>query len=98
MVLLNSSKTTAKAWIISIFSWLIEILSAYFVFQSFGIDLHIIEVGQIVYTSILIGALSFLPAGIGLTEGSIITLMVEKGYELSIVSAMVLNLFLHKNF
>jgi uncharacterized protein (TIRG00374 family) len=92
LVLLNSSKTTAKAWIISIFSWLIEILSAYFVFQSFGIDLHIIEVGQIVYTSILIGALSFLPAGIGLTEGSIITLMVEKGYELSIVSAMVLML------
>jgi len=92
LVSLNTSKTTVKAWIISVSSWLIEIISAYFVFKSFGIDLHIIEVGQIVYSSILIGALSFLPAGIGFTEGSIITLMVEKGYELSVVSAMVLML------
>jgi len=92
LVLLNTSKTTGKAWIISVSSWLIEVLSAYLVFKSFGIDLHIIEVGQIVYSSILIGALSFLPAGIGFTEGSIITLMVEKGYELSVISAMVLML------
>ena len=92
LVLLNTSKTTGKAWIISVFSWLIEIFSAYLIFRSFGIDLHIIEVGQIVYTSILIGALSFIPAGIGFTEGSIITLMMAKGYELSVVSAMVLML------
>jgi uncharacterized protein (TIRG00374 family) len=92
LVLLNTSKTTGKAWIISVFSWLIEIFSAYLIFRSFGIDLHIIEVGQIVYTSILIGALSFIPAGIGFTEGSIITLMMAKGYELSVVSGMVLML------
>jgi len=92
LVLLTSWKTTVKVWTISVASWLIEVISAYYVFKSFGIDLHIIQVGQIVYTSILIGALSFLPGGIGITEGSIIAFMVEKGYELSVVSAMVLML------
>lgn len=92
LILLTSSKTTLKAWPISFASWFTEILSAYFIFKAFGIEMEFIEIGQVVYTSILFGALSFLPAGIGLTEGTLIALMIDRGFELSIVSAMVLML------
>ena len=89
---LTNLKITLKSWLISIISWSIEIISFYYVFQAFGLDLNLIESGQLVYTSILIGALSFLPGGIGFTEGSLIALLVEFGYELSIVTAAVLML------
>ena len=83
-------KITLKSWLISIISWSIEIISFYYVFQAFGLDLNLIESGQLVYTSILIGALSFLPGGIGFTEGSLIALLVEFGYELSIVTVKII--------
>ncbi len=92
LILLTSWKTTLKSWLISIISWSIEIFSFYIVFKTFGINLNFIEVGQVVYTSILVGALSFLPGGIGFTEGSLIALLIERGYELSIVTAVVLML------
>jgi uncharacterized protein (TIRG00374 family) len=92
LILLTNWKTTLKAWLISIFSWSLEIISFYYVFKSFGIHLNFIEAGQVVYTSILIGALSFIPAGIGFTEGTLISLLTVYGYDLSIVTASVLML------
>ena len=92
LILLTNWKTTLKAWLISIFSWSLEIISFYYVFKSFGIHLNFIEAGQVVYTSILIGALSFIPAGIGFTEGTLIALLTVYGYDLSIVTASVLML------
>lgn len=92
LVLLTSWKTTIKVWPISVISWLIEVISFYYVFKAFEINLNFIEVGQVVFTSILVGALSLLPGGLGLTEGSLIALLVERGYELSIVTAAVLML------
>jgi uncharacterized protein (TIRG00374 family) len=92
LILLTNWKTTLKAWLISIFSWSLEIISFYYVFKSFGIHLNFIEAGQVVYTSILIGALSFIPAGIGFTEGTLIALLTVHGYDLSLVTASVLML------
>lgn len=89
LVMLTTWKTTIKAWSISIISWSLEIITFYYVFKAFDIHLNFIESGQIVYTSILVGALSFLPAGLGITEGSLIVLLTERGYELSIVIAAV---------
>lgn len=92
LVLLTSWKSILKSWPIGIISLLVEIFSFYYVFKAFEINLNFIEAGQVVYTSILVGALSFLPGGIGFTEGSLIALLVDQGYELSIVTAVVLML------
>jgi len=92
LVILTTWKVTIKSWLISVISWSLEIVTFYFVFKTFGVDFNFIEAGQIVYTSILVGALSFLPGGIGFTEGSLIALLIERGYELSIVTAIVLML------
>jgi len=92
LVLLTKWKTMFKSWLLSITSWSIEIISFYYVFQIFEIDMNFLEIGQVVYTSILVGVLSFLPGGIGFTEGSLIALLIERGYELSIVTSVVLML------
>lgn len=92
LVLLTTWKSILKSWPIGVLSLFVEIFSFYYVFQMFEINLNFIEAGQVVYTSILVGALSFLPGGIGFTEGSLIALLVEKGYELSLVTSVVLML------
>ncbi len=89
LVILTSWKITLKAWPISIVSWSLEIFSFYYIFKAFDINLNFIESAQIVYTSILVGALSFLPAGLGFTEGTLIALLLERGYELSVITAAV---------
>lgn len=77
---------------ISVLSWLIDAISAYFVFLSFGLNLNFIEITQMTFTSTLSGALSFLPGGVGITEGSLIAQLVSKGYQISLASALVLYL------
>jgi uncharacterized protein (TIRG00374 family) len=92
LVLLTKWKTMFKSWLLSITSWSIEIISFYYVFKMFEIDMNFLEIGQVVYTSILVGVLSFLPGGIGFTEGSLIALLIERGYELSLATSTVLML------
>lgn len=87
---LTNLRITIKSSLLSFFSWSIEIISFYYIFQAFEIDLSFIESGQIVYTSILFGILSFLPGGIGSTEGSLIFLLANLGYDLSLVISAVL--------
>ena len=57
--------------LIILLSCLFECLVIYFGFLSFGINLGFAKSIQLYYTSILYGGLSFLPAGIGVTEGSL---------------------------
>jgi len=56
--------------------WLIHCMIAYFIFLSFGIDfLDFLNVISIYATSIILGAASFLPEGIGVMEGSFVGLL-----------------------
>ncbi len=69
-------KLFIKMLILSVISWMIESLVVYFVLKAFDIDLSIIRSAFIYVTSSLVGAASFLPGGIGTTEGGFIGLLL----------------------
>ncbi len=87
---LVTPKITLFGWLISFPSWFIEAISAYFAFLSFGINLNFIDTTQFTFSSTLFGALSLLPGGIGVTEGSLIGLIISKGVQFATASALVL--------
>ena len=67
-------------------------IAIYFIFLSFGIDLGIISSGIIYYTSLLIGVLSFVPAGIIITETSMVAILLQHKVEFSIAILIMITL------
>lgn len=59
-------------WMLSSVSWFFECLSLYIILQSFSIEVSISETTFIYAFSTIVGALSMLPGGLGLTEGSMV--------------------------
>ena len=84
---------TPKTFLIStsltIFYRLIEALSVYLVFLGFGIDLiSYFELTYMYSASIILGSISMIPGGLGVTEGSLASLISSQGIAFS--SALVL--------
>jgi uncharacterized protein (TIRG00374 family) len=87
---LMKPKIFAVSSAITIFSWFVEAIGAYFIFEAFGINLGLSEsIFTYVITS-LIGAASFLPGGVGGTEGSLLGLLLLKGHNYNDVLGPVL--------
>ncbi|MHB8602973.1 MAG: lysylphosphatidylglycerol synthase transmembrane domain-containing protein [Nitrosotalea sp.] len=88
--LLSDKKIMSKNFFITIPSIFFDGLSIYLAFMAFGINFDYLLSVQLTFTSILFGAISFLPGGIGVTEGSLVGLLISKGIEISTASALVL--------
>ena len=81
---------------LTIFSRLIEAIGAYFVLLGFGIDaLSYLSIATTYSASVILGAASMLPGGIGITEGSLAGLMSIQGIEIStaLTVAIVIRFF-----
>lgn len=74
-------KSLAVTLLLSFISWMIECLSVYFVFFALGINVEFIWTIFAYAFSILFGSLTALPAGLGVTDGSLIFLTSNLGYE-----------------
>ena len=73
--------------------WFIISTAAYYILLAFDINvLDYLTVLAIYTTSILLGAISFIPAGIGITEGSIAGLLTLNGIDIS--AALVLSVMI----
>lgn len=88
--ILTKSRTIFVGFVISTIAFLFDGASVYVGFLSLNKDLGFINTIQYYYTSLLFGALSFLPAGVGITEGSFIGFLLSRGVELSLASSLVL--------
>lgn len=63
--------------------WLLESLGVYYVLLAFDIDvLNYLDVIAIYVSSLILGAVSFIPGGLGVVEGSLVGLLNFKGVEL----------------
>ena len=87
---LISSKIFLQGLIISISAVVLDLIAVYLIFISLNIEYTFFESSQLFLSSIISGVLSLLPAGIGVTEGSLLKLLTLRGMELSFASATVL--------
>jgi len=87
---LSTKKIMLSCWGISLFGLTLEAISIYFSFIAFNLDFGIVETTLITFTSLIIGAVSFIPGGIGLTEASLIGLLVLSKVELVTASSLTI--------
>jgi uncharacterized protein (TIRG00374 family) len=90
-------RKSTRGWIviyasaISITFWLIESVIVYFVLSSFGINhIEFLTVITTYASSIVLGAFSFLPLGIGVVEGSLVGFFSLQGIDISIALTLVI--------
>ena len=68
-----------KMFFLSLVSWLIECFGFYIILSNFSKEISIF-LSTFIYTfSMILGSISMLPAGLGLTEGSLTVMIVEQG-------------------
>lgn len=77
--------------LLSVIAWCFEVLGFYYVVRTFESSSEFLVSGINYCLSIIVGALSFLPGGIGTTEGSLTFLIVRSGLsENNAISATIL--------
>jgi len=76
---LTTKRNIAKNWSISIISFIIYAIAIFFVFVGFNVNFDIIFTTFITFSSLLFGALSLLPAGVGVTEVSLVGFLTNEG-------------------
>jgi len=80
-----------KATILSMAFWFIESILVYFVILSFDIShLDLLKVISIYAVSIILGAISFLPLGIGVVEGSLAGFFILQNIDVSVALTLVI--------
>ena len=87
---LSRSRPMILGFIISLGSWILDATAVYIGFLAFGQNLDFLKVMQFYFTSIAYGSLSFLPGGIGVTEGSFLGLLTATGLSISLSTSLVI--------
>ena len=78
---------------LSILYWIIISVAVHFILLSFGIEsISILKTISIYSSSVIIGAISFIPGGLGITEGSLIGLFSLEGIDISL--ALILSVMI----
>lgn len=83
-----------KMLILSVVAWFIEILGFYLIMNHFS-DLSNILISSFTYSiSIVIGAVSMIPGGIGATEGSLSYLLILNGFsgDMAVSSTLIIRI------
>ena len=79
--------------LLSVTYWFIISIAVYYVLMAFDVNvLDYLTILAIYTTSILLGAISFIPGGIGVTEGSISGLFTLNGIDIS--TALILSVMI----
>jgi uncharacterized protein (TIRG00374 family) len=78
---------------LSVLYWIIISVAVHFILLSFGIEsISVLKTISIYSSSVIIGAISFIPGGLGITEGSLIGLFSLEGIDVSL--ALVLSVMI----
>jgi uncharacterized protein (TIRG00374 family) len=75
---------------ITMLTKIIIIFTIFLIFRSFEVEFDIFQSGQIFLTSLMAGALSFIPGGLLITETGLLGLILKYGVEFSLASLLVL--------
>ena len=78
---------------LSVLYWIIISVAVHFILLSFGIEsISVLKTISIYSSSVIIGAISFIPGGLGITEGSLIGLFSLEGIDVSL--ALILSVMI----
>ena len=90
LVSFTSKKIFFSGWVVGMVAWSFDGLGIFLCFQAFELDFDFFISALLGLASILIGALTLIPGGVGVTEVSFVQLLSLYGIESSIASALVL--------
>lgn len=86
----TSGSFIIKTWLLSMIAWIVDAISAYYVFVGFSQNLDFIYTTFVMYTSLFLGFITFLPSGLGVTELSVMGLLTSKGIEISVATSIII--------
>ena len=76
---------------LSILFWMIEAISIYFILLAFGVEtIEFLTIVSTYTTSIMLGILSFLPIGVGVVEGTLVSFFTMHGIDVSLALTIVI--------
>jgi glycosyltransferase 2 family protein len=87
--LLTKPGITIQSWILSIIAWIVDAIVIFLVFSSFNLNFDFILTTLITHSSFLLGNLSIIPAGLGITEITTTGFLIQEGIELSLATSIV---------
>ena len=87
---LTSGKIMTKTLGLSFFVWMTDAIMIYFIFMGFNLNFDIIFSTFSVYSSLLLGSLTMIPAGIGVTEVSFVEILRGEGVDTAISTSLVI--------
>lgn len=90
LYLLTNRKVFLRGWGIGIIIWFFDALAIYLCFLSLGLKYSFIDSTLLSYTALILGALSFLPGGLGITEVGMLGLFIKYGLTLTVATTLVL--------
>lgn len=88
--ILTNRKNTVEGIVFTLASKILETISVVLVFETVGISLNFATSGQVYFSGVLLGFLSLIPGGLGVTEGSILGLLLRLGNDFALASAAVI--------
>ena len=87
---LTSSKIMTKTLGLSFFVWMTDAIMVYFIFVGFNLNFDIIFSTFSMYSSLLLGVLTMIPAGIGVTEVSFVEILKGEGIDIATSTSLVI--------
>ena len=83
-----------KMSILSLGSWFFECLGYYIILINFGLDVSLLWATFSYGFATIVGAVTMLPGGLGVTEGSLTFLLIEKGSpkEIAVASTFIVRI------
>ena len=87
---LTSSKIMTKTLGLSFFVWMTDAIMIYFIFIGFNLNFDIIFSTFSMYSSLLLGVLTMVPAGVGVTEVSFVEILKGEGIDIATSTSLVI--------
>ena len=87
---LTSSKIMTKTLGLSFFVWMTDAIMVYLIFVGFNLNFDIIFSTFSMYGSLLLGVLTMIPAGIGVTEVSFVEILRGEGVDTATSTSLVI--------
>ena len=87
---LTSGKIMTKTLGLSFFVWMTDAIMIYFIFMGFNLNFDIIFSTFSMYSSLLLGSLTMVPAGIGVTEVSFVEILRGEGVDTATSTSLVI--------